>query len=173
MADDKDKARKLNKRYKALGKSHGQLCLQLSMLLKELHPDNTSGTGYVIQVLTQALAEARRSYESAALPAAPGGPRSTRALATVPVKGQTGRPGPPREPFLAPSASCVPPLPPERALAALHRARSALVTRQAQLATCRACGAETAAYQEAAADIETLGTWLAAAYGTSAQAPAL
>ena len=95
-----------------------------------------------------------------ALPVAPQGESG--------IGGATTPPGSPCEgcleaagglpaPALAPN---LPPVPPARLLAALQRARAALRTRQAQLAACRTCGAEAAAYDEAAADLDTLTAWL-------------
>lgn len=82
------------------------------------------------------------------------------AATTGPGEPPTSRLEPPREPLAGPSPAPVPPIPPERLLAALRRARAALVTRQAQLAACRTCGTEAAAYQQAAADLAALAGWL-------------
>lgn len=44
---------------------------------------------------------------------------------------------------------------PPAPMAALKLARNALVMRQAQLAACRTCGVEAAAYDRAAAELDT------------------
>jgi hypothetical protein len=103
-----------------------------------------------------------------ALPAAPQGASGNGGATTVPATPCAGLVPPKTGAVGLALAPSLPPVPPERLLAALQRARAALVTRQAQLAACRTCGTEAAAYQQAAADIETLQTWLQA---TSTQAP--
>jgi hypothetical protein len=160
------KLRKLNQRYKDLGRAHGLLCVEVDRVRAELA--GLAGRDVHLPALVawlgRALQAAKRSHQpgpGAALPAPLGGPRGTPPATVAPGKGQTARHGPPREPLPAPSPSNLPPLPPERLLAALQRGRAALVTRQAQLAACRTCGTDAAAYEQAAADVETLMRWVA------------
>lgn len=160
------KLRKLNRRNKDLSRAPGLFCQQVDNVLGALtarallHPDIPP----LAAALRTALAGAKRSHQpgpGAALPAAPGGPRSTPPATTTPAKAHAGRHGAAVEPAVAPAPAVLPPLPPERLLAALQRGRAALVTRQAQLAACRTCGTEAAAYEQAAADVETLMRWVA------------
>lgn len=64
-------------------------------------------------------------------------------------------------PALSSPAPCTAlPGPPPGAVQALGRGRAALLVRYNQLAACRVCGAEAAAYHEAAATLEALADWL-------------
>lgn len=153
-----DPDKKLRRRYKDLGKAHGLFCQHVDNVLADLvlvqaqHPELPG----LAARLGAALQAAKRSHQpgpGSALPVAPQGSSTAGGATTPKASPRTGRLPPVSGGFGAPDTGLPPP---ERLLAALQRARSALVTRQAQLAACRACGAEAAAYEQAAADVEAL-----------------
>lgn len=156
------KLRKLNNRYKILGKAHGILCQHVDLVRRELeawkgiHPSLPP----LANSLQVALYGAKRSHQSGGPQVSPSGPRSPLAAPSAPAGGQMSPVGPDAQPFTPASAPRLPPVPPARLLAGLQRARASLVTRQAQLAHCRTCGTEAAAYEQAAADVDTLMAWL-------------